>query len=140
MGQRIDYEKAKRRDSARHTPHPTKVRQLLPSKKQLAFLAKLEGEGVAPPATRNEAKSRIQLALNVEKRKRNAKMAAEPPSEKQVKALKKFGLEVPATKLEASDLIGPRMAEAKKKSRRYKRNMKGVTVTFVDPSTLKEQA
>ena len=135
---KLDWEKAKRQDGP---PRGQAGKPRPATKKQLAFLNKLGDQG-PPPLTKSSAQSRIDKALNVEKRKRNAKMATEPPSERQVKALKKFGLEVPATSLEASDLIGPKIAEVKRGRRRtkwQKQELAKCEITFVDPSTLRRE-
>jgi hypothetical protein len=117
---------------------------LPPTEKQLKYLVHLEGEETAPPTTKSEAQYRITKHTNEIKRLRRVKMAQEPPSEKQLNALKKFGVEeVPATKLAASDLLDPKFAEMKRNRRTTKRQKQAIAqceITFVDPSTLKEQA
>lgn len=110
------------------------------TKKQLDFLVKLGDEG-SPPATKSQAQSRIDLALNERRRITDAKMASEPPTKKQLKALKKFGVkEVPVSKLRAKDLIASQYAQAKKANRTKRWQQQQVDkceVTFVDPATLR---
>lgn len=113
-----------------------------PTEKQLKYLVHLEGKDIDPPPTKSEAQYRITKHTNEIKRLRREKMATEPPSEKQLNALKKFGVEeVPATKLAASDLLDPKFAELKRNQRTTKRQKKAIAqceIKFVDPATLRK--